>query len=275
MTTYTEKSLFREGILKPSSFMYNYELRCFEPGEELKPFVEHYFISRRRAEYDPTYVGSDVLSQPVVSLFFRPEGAYFEGPTTGKRTLAAKDWPIYAGVQFKPGGFHPFWKQPVSLLAETRVNASTLLPKVNEKFVHDLLSGENQQMLSSMEMLLQTQNPQSDPALKVIENIIDAIETDTTLTTVTSVAQCFGKSERTLQYLFQTYIGVGLKWTIMRSRFLEVIKRARSQEKVDWTQIAAEFGYTDQSHFINDFKKLVGQSPAQYMSVSSKNKEDR
>lgn len=235
MTPFVEKVLFREGILKPGSFMYNYDLRCYEPHDDLKPFVEHYFISRRRAEYDPEYVGSDVLSQPVVSLFIKPEGAYFQGPTTGKRTLKAKDSPIYIGVQFKPGGFYPFWQKPIRELAEKEIDAAAVLPLVTSKFIHDLLGYDNQQMLSSIETLLRSKKPKHDPNLETISAIIDAIEHDSSITTVASVAQRFGKSERTIQHLFQTYIGVGAKWAIMRSRFLEVIKYAREQEKPDWS----------------------------------------
>lgn len=264
MTPYVEKVIFREGILKPGSFMYNYDLHCYEPHDDLKPYVEHYFISRQREQYDPEYMGSDVLSQPVVSLFFRPEGAYFEGPITGRRTLTAKDWPIYVGAQFKPGGFYPFYKQPISQLAEKTIDASEVLPTVNNKFVHDLLTYENQQILASIESQLRSKNPKPDSNLTLIGNIIDAIEQDSSVTTVASVAARFNKSERTIQHLFQTYIGVGAKWAIMRTRFLEVIKYAREQEKPDWLHIAAEYGYSDQSHFINDFKKLTGESPSVY-----------
>jgi AraC-like DNA-binding protein len=55
----------------------------------------------------------------------------------------------------------------------------------------------------------------------------------------------------------------------MRTRFLEVIKYAREHEKPDWLHIAAEYGYSDQSHFINDFKKLTGESPSQYLLTNS------
>jgi AraC-like DNA-binding protein len=211
MTPYVEKVIFREGILKPGSFMYNYDLHCYEPHDDLKPYVEHYFISRRRDQYDPQYVGNDVLSQPVVSLFFKPEGAYFEGPITGRRTLAAKDSPIYVGAQFKPGGFYPFWGKPISQLAEKNIDASEILPTVTDKFVHDLLTYKNQQILASIEAQLRAKNPEPDANLVLIGNIIDAIEQDSDMTTVANVAARFGKSERTIQHLFQTYIGVGAK----------------------------------------------------------------
>jgi len=270
MTPFVEKNIFREAILKPGSFSYNYDLRCYEPSDALAQFVEHYFISRRREAFDPEYVGSDVLSQPVVTLFIKPDEAYFEGPTTGKRTLAAKDSPIYVGAQFKPGGFYPFWKKPVSLLAETRIDVDDIIPTLTSKTIHDLLSYDNQQIVASIESQLLTKLPTYDGNIELLGKIMDVIETDHDMTTVAKIAAHFGKSERTIQHLFQTYVGVGAKWAIMRARFLEVIKYAREQEKPDWLHIASEYGYSDQSHFINDFKKLTGESPSKYVSDLSR-----
>jgi AraC-like DNA-binding protein len=266
MTPYIEKAMFREGILKPGSFSYNYDLRCYEPSDDLKPFVEHYFISRRRHVYDTDYVGHDVLSQPVVTLFIKPEGAYFEGPTTGRRTLRAKDSPIYVGAQFKPGGFYAFYKKPINQLAEKNIKAAAVLPGLTEKVAEDILSQDNQQILTSIESLLRMQKPEKDFHLELINKIINIIENDSNMTTVAKVASHFGISDRSVQHLFQTYVGVGAKWAIMRVRFLEVIKYAREQEKPDWLHIAAEYGYSDQSHFINDFKKMTGESPSQYIN---------
>jgi AraC-like DNA-binding protein len=33
---------------------------------------------------------------------------------------------------------------------------------------------------------------------------------------------------------------------------------------VRWSEIALELGYADQAHFIRDFKKMIGKSPADY-----------
>jgi AraC-like DNA-binding protein len=263
MTPYVQKELFREGILKPGPFVENYDLKCFNPSGELRPFVEHYFISRRRPAYDQDYVGNDVLSQPVASFFINPEGAYFEGPTTQKRTLIAKDSPIYVGAQFRPGGFYPLWKQSLSTLAEKRIDAAEVLGRPLDQAA--LLDKPDQEILAVIEQALWSLAPTADPMVVLVNEVIAYIEKSHGDTTVAQVAGHFGVSERTLQHLFRTYVGVGVKWAIMRSRFLEVIKRAREQEVTDWTQIAVDFGYTDQSHFINDFKRLVGQAPAQYM----------
>lgn len=264
---FVEKQRFHEGILNPAEFARSYELHCYEPSVEMAPFVEHYFISRRRPDFDPEYEGHDVLSQPVATLFVQPSGAFFQGPTTGKRTLRSKDAPIYVGAQFKPGGFYPFWQSKVSYLTEQIVPANEIIPESTQYFTDNFLSSNDKTILQTIDTVLRTKQPKYDANVELVNRIVDYVQTQSRTATVSSVARYFAMSERSLQHLFQTYVGVGVKWAIMRARFLEVAKHARAQSKPDWLEVAMEFGYSDQSHFINDFKKIVGVSPQQYVKL--------
>jgi AraC-like DNA-binding protein len=68
---------------------------------------------------------------------------------------------------------------------------------------------------------------------------------------------------RTLQRLFARYVGVTPKWVIRRYRLHEAAERL-AVPGVSQSQLAAELGYSDQAHFIRDFRAVVGMSPAAY-----------
>jgi AraC-like DNA-binding protein len=51
---------------------------------------------------------------------------------------------------------------------------------------------------------------------------------------------------------------------IKRYRLHEVAERLAGGEVVDWPDIVLELGYSDQAHFIKDFKANVGRTPAEY-----------
>lgn len=263
---FAEKQEFFEGILDPQTFAHNYSLRCYEPSEEMAPFIEHYFISRRRSDFDPEYIGYDVLSQPVFSLFIQPNVAFFQGPSIHRRTLRAKDSPIYTGAQFKPGGFYPFWQQRASDLTEKTVPAASIIPEIQDNFGTTFQQQDEAYILTAIDRVLCSAHPIYEPTIGLVNEIVACIENDHA-TSVPVLAKAFSMSERTLQQLFQIYVGVGIKWVIMRARFLEATKYIRAQATPDLTSIAAEFGYSDQSHFIKDFKKIVGLSPRQYRSL--------
>src|SRR6266508_3862845 len=59
-----------------------------------------------------------------------------------------------------------------------------------------------------------SEHPQRDANIELINEIITAIATDESLQTVTAVAKAFGRSERWLQQLFRDYVGIGLKWLL-------------------------------------------------------------
>ncbi len=270
---FREKKQFTEGILDPETFARNYTLRCYEPSEAMAPFVEHYFISRRLPQFDPGYVGYDVLSRPAVSLFVQTGGAFIQGPSVHKRTLRSKDSPLYVGAQFKPGGFYPFWQKQMSGLTEKIIPASQTFPELQE-LSKALTEQDDTVILNAIDKALRQIKPRDEPRVGFVNEVIRFIEREH-ITSVTAVADAFAISERSLQQLFQNYVGVGIKWVIMRARFLEVTRYARTQHKLDWTMIATDFGYSDQPHFIRDFKKIVGLSPRQYIELVRSHKSPR
>ncbi len=69
---------------------------------------------------------------------------------------------------------------------------------------------------------------------------------------------------RALQRLFSRYVGVSPKWMIKRYRLHEAIERVAAGRAVNWSRLALDLGYFDQTHFIKDFKALVGRTPADY-----------
>jgi AraC-like DNA-binding protein len=59
-------------------------------------------------------------------------------------------------------------------------------------------------------------------------------------------------------------VGVPPKWVVRRFRVQEACERVKTGEAPNWSQLASELGYFDQSHFIRDFKDQVGRTPAEY-----------
>ena len=50
-------------------------------------------------------------------------------------------------------------------------------------------------------------------------------------------------------------------------RFQQVLARAHRGRSIDWTGLAADCGYFDQAHLINDFRAFAGLTPSVYLSA--------
>jgi AraC-like DNA-binding protein len=85
---------------------------------------------------------------------------------------------------------------------------------------------------------------------------------------VDDLAAATGRSPRALQRLFREYVGVTPKWVLRRLRLQEAAERMAGGAG-DWAALAVDLGYFDQAHFINDFRRVVGRSPAEYAAQAA------
>ncbi len=74
----------------------------------------------------------------------------------------------------------------------------------------------------------------------------------------------YGVNKRTLQRLFAKYVGVSPKWVIQRYRLHEAAEQLAAGAAISQSELALNLGYSDQAHFVRDFKMVVGTSPAAY-----------
>src|SRR3546814_16138458 len=67
-----------------------------------------------------------------------------------------------------------------------------------------------------------------------------------------------------LQRMVADYVGVGPKWVVRRCRILDAAEAAHSGSPTDWAALAAELGFSDQSHLVRAFTAVVGTPPSTY-----------
>ena len=84
------------------------------------------------------------------------------------------------------------------------------------------------------------------------------------LYSVAALARLTGISARTLQRLFENYVGVGPKWVIDRYRMIEAVEALNAEAELSLTTLAHALGYFDQAHFSKAFLALTGKSPSSY-----------
>jgi AraC-like DNA-binding protein len=119
-------------------------------------------------------------------------------------------------------------------------------------------------MIGLVECFLRERLPAPDNNVIVINQIIDCIIADRTITKVDDIVNRFAINKRTLQRLFRRYVGVSPKWVIQRFRLHQAAGQLDEGKVEDLTRMALDLGYFDQAHFIKDFKTVVGKTPAEY-----------
>lgn len=72
-------------------------------------------------------------------------------------------------------------------------------------------------------------------------------------------------SRKHLAVSFTRYVGVSAKSYAQIQRFLWTLEQLRNSTDVDWSRLAAEAGYSDQSHLVRDFRRVGAASPTEYL----------
>ncbi|MGH7532934.1 MAG: helix-turn-helix domain-containing protein, partial [Gemmatimonadales bacterium] len=119
-------------------------------------------------------------------------------------------------------------------------------------------------MMAAVDRFLLARVPAPDADADLVARIAAATEGDRSITRVEDLVSRFAVSPRVLQRLFGRYVGVTPKWVIRRYRLLEAVERVAAGGPGHWSALAHSLGYFDQTHFIKDFRALVGRTPAAY-----------
>lgn len=264
-TPFEEKQDDFAGILDPAGSARNYGLNRYLPSPRLAPFIEHYWVVSWQLPEGASYE-AEVLPHPNLNVAFTRERGWITGVTTGKYNYEVKGSGAVLGVMFRPGGFRPFFGRAVAELMDTTLDAAAVFPAATEAARLALMAEPNrQQMIAGAEaMLVGGGLPEVDPNIAVAAAIVELARTDRSIVSVAELARQSAVNERTLQHLFQHYVGVGPKWVIRLYRLVEAAGRATAETAPNWTEVAHELGYADQAHFTNDFRKIIGRPPTDY-----------
>jgi AraC-like DNA-binding protein len=241
------------GVLDPRTARTKFDLRKAAPSPALAPFVEYFW----QVSWDLSEEFTQrVVPHPNVHLVFEPDGTWVYGVLHGlfRRTLTGRGTVL--GVRFHPGGFRPWLGARVSTMTDERFAAADLLPGLPP------VAGIPD--VDAAEAALLPLCPPPDPAVAEVRALVAAIAEDLTLTRVDDLAARFDRTVRSVQRLFNEYVGVGPKWVIRRYRMHEAAARADEGGTVDWAALATDLGFSDQSHFTREFTAAIGVPPARY-----------
>ncbi len=234
----------------------------FWPDEDLSPFVEHLWTVAWDLE-TPTV--SEVLAHPSVQLVVERDASAVAGVFTGRFVRRLEGRGRVLGVKFRPGGFRPFVRGPVSELTDRRRTLPEVFGAEALDFEARVLTAvELEDAFAEIQVFLRAQRPVAGETIDLVGRIVERAATDREVTRVAHLVEAFDIAPRRLQRLFDEYVGVRPKWVIQRYRLHEAAERIAASPDHDWAQLALELGYADQAHFVRDFRRLVGSTPAAY-----------
>lgn len=250
------------GLVRPWERDRAFQLETLAPSPQLQRLIDRHWIVRwDRRDREPFQ--QEILPHPSVNLVIEPDGAWIWGVPTQRviRILRDKGWAV--GAKLKPGVFTALTGINAAGITNGRISTETAL---GHDLHHAASDGDLRTIIASAEAVLASHADLTDPSADLVGAVIENMRNLAPDARVQQIAAAHHLAPRTLQRLFQRYVGVGPKWVLKRLRIHYAIERLTTTSPPAWTELALELGYYDHAHFVRDFRLVVGCSPTQYLA---------
>jgi AraC-like DNA-binding protein len=254
--------------------------RSYVPAAPLAGFVEDFWLYD---DYRPRHLKERILPTGTVELVInlrddelriydrgRPgvcerfSGAIVSGTYGRFFVIDTAEEASLLGVHFRPGGAFPFFGLPTSELVDAHVELETLWGPSGRELRERLRNARRPiDKFRVLEAMLVARLRRPSVRGDVVQVALDALGRSGA-TTVHAVTQRVGLSHRRFVEMFKAQVGLTPKLYHRVQRFQRILAHVRRAPSVEWSRLAVDGGFFDQSHLIRDFVEFSGFSPAEF-----------
>jgi AraC-like DNA-binding protein len=204
----------------------------------------------------------------------RASGSGMAGPRSESLIIERRATDEILGVHFKAGGAFPFLGCAFGELHNASVTLDELWGEKRARRLLELLSeaktvDQKFQLLERWLMWIAGRPLKHHAAVSLA---LKEFQADPGLYTSARIARETNLSQRRFIELFRDEVGMTPKLFCRVQRFQNVITTIQDRAAVDWVDLALSLGYSDQSHFIHDFREFSGLSPSEYLGLRTEHR---
>lgn len=250
----------------------------YYPKITLQSRIESYIILKHRPDgvrhVIPWTIMPDCTGYLIFHLLTGCSRLSLVGPRSIFKNINRKDRVLTLIVKFKPWGMPGLLPFPVNELKDYSIplcsisGNDTLILK--DKLDELARTGDTDQCLLEIERFLIDHLTGKQQVNPVIEYVAKRIDKKSGRVSIKKIAEDAGISDRYLRKVFSSQVGLSPKRFSMIARVTHVVKKVDEGRAKSWTDLALSSGYFDQSHLIEDFNMLLGESPEVFINRSNR-----
>jgi AraC-like DNA-binding protein len=252
------------GRLEPDGTI---EHERIQPDAALAPYLAHFWWVRW--DLDRPFI-AQTLPHPTVHIVFdhsKPADRWGEvsGVSTTRFSRQLCGQGRVFGIKFRPATFAALLGMPMTTLTDRVVSIGEVFGNDGTALGRDIVGASDlRRCIAAAEAFLAPRLPPLPEGVAQIRDIVEHMETQRSILRAEHAAKLHGIDLRTLQRRFRKFLGVSPKWVVQRYRLHEAAARLQSITPPSLAMLAAELGYSDQSHFSRDFAVVVGRPPGSF-----------
>ncbi len=172
------------------------------------------------------------------------------------------------GIRFFPETGYFFFDKSMDLLKDQMILCSSTKFDDYQDLYQKLqnVKSENEAIELIEEFFLKVYRNKLSKEKPIISDILKYIKSNSNIELNTVLNQ-FGLSNRELQRLFKTYIGIHPNVLIRVLKMTAIKEQIKSESFKSLTELSYENGFYDQAHFNREFKTFMEETPKKYRSL--------
>lgn len=172
-------------------------------------------------------------------------------------------------IHFKKGKASAFLNIPLNEISDHVIDAELLLGNEILELRDQLIENSDPDQKfkiaeNNFRIKYQLKNSSID---KLVKNLISESDSNTLKVLRTEI----NYSSKHFIKLFKEQVGINPNSFLRIHRFQKTIQEIENGKNLEWSALALDCGYYDQSHFNTDFKHFSGFTPEEYLKLKSEN----
>ncbi|MFA8299093.1 MAG: DUF6597 domain-containing transcriptional factor [Hyphomicrobiales bacterium] len=208
----------------------------------------------------PHYIIQDHKELQLDHIFF--SGLHNSNINTSIKVKGSVDM---FGICFYSDGFYPFINTPISDFTNHIININQSNLSLQEGIVEQLKDKTTENKIKIIEKEL-LKSIHEDSRYKYFHDLFNTLKEDDFSTPLNTFCEHYKISNRTLERMFNKYVGISAKRYTTINRFQNSLNDLLYKDFTKLSDIAYRNGYFDQMHFIKEFKHFTGNPPSTFSS---------
>lgn len=239
-----------------------FHLKGFEPDHSIERVVPtgHVFVIFELDGMQRNTFDNDTL-EPIATY----RNAWVSGIHRNYISISAHQDSEMFVIQFKAFGAHPFLQLPMDQLADKVMPGSDILEGQLETLREDLaIAATSAEKFAVAERWLESRyHAASAPPDSVVA--VAKLLQEQPASKLNEIVDSYDGTQKHLISQFKKFVGLTPKQYQRVLRFNDVFMQMQNDQFLSWSDIAHRCGYSDQSHFIREFKHFSGFSPESFL----------
>ena len=208
------------------------------------------------------YASDPSVGDGPAAIVGPPHRSYVVGSTLRSFVVRSAGWRHVIGASLLPAGVQPILGMPARVIGESIALLHDVIGNAATSFEEQVIDGDPKQAMDRLAQALLELRTLAPPS-EIVHRAVGLVREAGGSARIDDVASAMSVSTRKLERHFLEQLGLTPKLFSRLVRFDRGARAIGKRGSTPWSQFALAHGYSDQAHFINEFKEFAGVTPAE------------